>query len=387
MQPASPRHHAIRKGEAVGEDRALVHATIAIGVFEQRDTALWRIGGDLDSRDSPRRKVVRAHRRPSHMATQRAVPQRPARCVANRRRVEKTAAPQRLKAARRVLAATANKSGSATSAFTTDRAISLNGLNPPCTPQAAGHRPVARDRRRRAPRLSRLRRRCAPFATSIDRRLCGTSRRSCGTRGSACRRSSRRPDWCAMTGRMRSATQLLRSSLASKAMSLSLPSATMFFVATDLSIDDDFDRDFARLTDARALEMPVRLLRSRRSANRAVGFFTEPRGDARRDASRSQVRRASIRCPASPIAHVVHFEIDQVARAVADVVAARADAFAPVVVSRACRQLHVAAAEADALAVDARKIRLAADARAEAGVERVIPDVQFPRRTACPRSR
>ena len=67
------------------------------------------------------------------------------------------------------------------------------------------------------------------------------------------------------------------------------------------------------------------------------------------------------------------------AEAIAHVIAAGANALAPVFVTPFLRQLDVGAAQADALAVDAREIRLAADACAEADVERVIPDVQFPR--------
>src|SRR5262245_2751178 len=66
------------------------------------------------------------------------------------------------------------------------------------------------------------------------------------------------------------------------------------------------------------------------------------------------------------------------AAAVADVVAAAPDAFAPVRVIEFSIELYVRAPDADFLAIDAREIGLATDSRAEAHVERVIPDVQLP---------
>ncbi len=65
--------------------------------------------------------------------------------------------------------------------------------------------------------------------------------------------------------------------------------------------------------------------------------------------------------------------------AVADVVTSLADAFAPGVKGQLAIELDVGAAEADPLAVDAREIGLAADAGAEAAVQGVVPDVEFPR--------
>src|SRR5262245_55356623 len=50
----------------------------------------------------------------------------------------------------------------------------------------------------------------------------------------------------------------------------------------------------------------------------------------------------------------------------------------PSVVERV--ELDVAAPQSDAFAVDEREVGLAAYARAEAGVERVVPDVQLPGR-------
>src|SRR6185436_12204258 len=59
---------------------------------------------------------------------------------------------------------------------------------------------------------------------------------------------------------------------------------------------------------------------------------------------------------------------------------ARADTVNPGVEVQLAIELDVAAAQADARAVDAGEVGFAADACAEAGVERVIPDVQLPDR-------
>src|SRR5205807_7860642 len=72
-------------------------------------------------------------------------------------------------------------------------------------------------------------------------------------------------------------------------------------------------------------------------------------------------------------------EVYEVALAVRDVGAAVAYAPHPRVVVEPPRHLNIRAAHADAVGVDAGEVRLAADARAEAAVERVIPDVQLPR--------
>ena len=76
---------------------------------------------------------------------------------------------------------------------------------------------------------------------------------------------------------------------------------------------------------------------------------------------------------------VVDLEVDQVALAVGDVGAALLDPLDPAVeVELAVVELDVDPAQADALAVDAGEVGLAADPAAVAAVERVIPDVQLP---------
>src|SRR5207244_3404187 len=75
---------------------------------------------------------------------------------------------------------------------------------------------------------------------------------------------------------------------------------------------------------------------------------------------------------------LLHLEIHQVAVAIADVAASGPDAIAPPVEVELTVQLHVGATETNALAIDAREVRLAADASAIAAIEGVVPHVQFP---------
>src|SRR5215510_12258744 len=144
------------------------------------------------------------------------------------------------------------------------------------------------------------------------------------------------------------------------------------------SINDQFDRHFARPSSARAFQIPVRLLVVAQFADRFVRLFIQPRGHARRYAYSLRPIQLHLTSP-RPDRQVVDLKIYQVALAVRNVCAPVAHAFGPPVVGQLV-ELDVAAAQPHALAVDAREIGLAADARTEACVERVVPDVQFPRR-------
>src|SRR5260370_30015124 len=66
------------------------------------------------------------------------------------------------------------------------------------------------------------------------------------------------------------------------------------------------------------------------------------------------------------------------AQAVADVTASLLDSLDPVVEIELAARVDIAAAQADALAVDAGEIRLAADPAAVAAIQRVVPDVELP---------
>src|SRR5690606_8108773 len=75
-----------------------------------------------------------------------------------------------------------------------------------------------------------------------------------------------------------------------------------------------------------------------------------------------------------------HAKIEQMAHAVTGVAAPGFDAVAPriEIELRSGRKLYVASSESDALAVDAGKIGFAADARADAAIEHMIPYIQLP---------
>ena len=125
--------------------------------------------------------------------------------------------------------------------------------------------------------------------------------------------------------------------------------------------------------------MPVRLLGVAAVGQARDRFVVEACGDLGPDEHGVRLGQAQFTAVHSHL-HVVDFEVDQVAAAVADVVAPGADAFAPVVVSQSAVEFDVRAAKADAFAVYAGEVGLAADARAETAVECVIPNVQFPNR-------
>src|SRR6266478_6988821 len=65
------------------------------------------------------------------------------------------------------------------------------------------------------------------------------------------------------------------------------------------------------------------------------------------------------------------------ALAVADIGPAQLDSLGPSVEIELTVEVHIAPAQADALAINARKIGLAANPAAVAAIERVIPDVQL----------
>src|SRR5262249_7054653 len=66
--------------------------------------------------------------------------------------------------------------------------------------------------------------------------------------------------------------------------------------------------------------------------------------------------------------------------AVAYIVLSQADPFTPIGISELVSEVHIRSTEANALAVDAWEVGLAAYPRAEPGIERVVPHVQLPDR-------
>src|SRR5262245_38559496 len=113
-------------------------------------------------------------------------------------------------------------------------------------------------------------------------------------------------------------------------------------------------------------------------ADRFVRLFVQARGHTRRYEDGFRFTQFHFTAP-RPDRQIVDPEIHQVALAVRNVSAPVAHAFDPTVVAQLI-ELDITAAQAHALAINAGEIGLAADARTEAGVERVIPDVQLPRR-------
>lgn len=144
-----------------------------------------------------------------------------------------------------------------------------------------------------------------------------------------------------------------------------------------IAVDDEFDGDGAGGVDAGAFDVPVRLFVELAVLEIGVGCFVEARGDfgGNGDGARFLERKFAF---AFAHADVIDAKINDVAFAVADVVAAEAEAFAPVFVVEFAVELHVGAAEANAFAVDAGEIGFATDAGAVADIEGVIPDIEFP---------
>ena len=142
------------------------------------------------------------------------------------------------------------------------------------------------------------------------------------------------------------------------------------------SVDDQFQRHLACPAEAGPLDLPDKAV-SRRGVDFLIQQGCDLGGDVDGDVGFLPVPVHAQLTPALAHRHVVHLEVEQVAVAVAHVVASQPDAFAPVVVGQLAVELHVAAAQAHALAVDAGEICLTTRAHAEPGVQAVIPHVQL----------
>src|SRR5262249_24386003 len=150
-----------------------------------------------------------------------------------------------------------------------------------------------------------------------------------------------------------------------------------FLLVHGVTVDHDFDGNLSASANPGALDVPVRLLIERRLADalgRVGGFRFEQGGDTGDHFDRARLGQldfAVLETDAQP----VHGEIHLMALAIADVAPALFDSLSPLVEVELVFEVHVTAAEADALAVDAGKIGLAAYSAAVTTVERVIPDV------------
>ena len=141
---------------------------------------------------------------------------------------------------------------------------------------------------------------------------------------------------------------------------------------------DQFDRHLAAGTDAGPLDVPVGLLAEPAPLDLGLRLLLEPGRGLDTEDHRAP-RRKLQKTPLLSQGHRIGLEVHEVTASVADIIASGPDALAPVLIRPALGQLHIAAPQSDPLAVDARKVGLTADARAIAGVEGVVPDVQLPR--------
>jgi len=76
--------------------------------------------------------------------------------------------------------------------------------------------------------------------------------------------------------------------------------------------------------------------------------------------------------------HIVYGKLHQMRFAIADVIATAMNPFAPLVIIEFAVELHIRSTEPNFLSIYAWEVRLAADARAEANIESLIPHIQFP---------
>src|SRR6516164_3479651 len=98
-----------------------------------------------------------------------------------------------------------------------------------------------------------------------------------------------------------------------------------------MAIDHQLNRDLARIADASSLDVPIGFLVIAALLNVIIRFFIEQGCDRRNDLNRTGLRELQL---ASVLAHgyVVDTEVQNMALAITDVIAALADAFTPAVV-------------------------------------------------------
>ena len=146
-----------------------------------------------------------------------------------------------------------------------------------------------------------------------------------------------------------------------------------------LAIDDEFHRHLASLAETGPFDVPVRLLVVGALLQAGIGLLIQACRDpgGHPDAAGFGQLELALVLAERPLANL---ELHQVAPAIADVVSALSNALAPLVVIEFAIEFDIRPANPDPLAIDARKVRLATDARAEAGVQRLVPDIQFPNR-------
>ena len=141
-----------------------------------------------------------------------------------------------------------------------------------------------------------------------------------------------------------------------------------------MAVHDCLHRHLPRIADAGTLDLPEGFLIQRFVFQFGIRCFIQAGGHFGAELHGASLRQ--LQFTAFFTHHdIVCFELHEMTVAIAHIIAADADGFTPSVVIQPTIQLHIRAAQAYALTVDAGEIRLPADARAVADVQRVIPDV------------
>ena len=143
------------------------------------------------------------------------------------------------------------------------------------------------------------------------------------------------------------------------------------------TVHDDFQGDFARVSDPSALHVPIRFLVVSQVMQSGVGLFIEQSRDFCRHANRPRLFQAELAFLFADRG-IIHLELQKMASTIARIITPFAYAFTPIIKIQFGAKLHIGAPQTHPLAINAREVRLATDSRAKASVERLIPDVQLP---------
>src|SRR5437773_10023756 len=199
--------------------------------------------------------------------------------------------------------------------------------------------------------------------------------------------------------KMRTASQLLRSTRASKLTSWMVPSARISFRAMGLPFMTN--STCTGVADARSLDVPIRVLidgavadvaRFRGACQRRLPVLLSAIGgnivgiewdgieksrDFHAGADSALLCELYLACLAADF-QIIYGKIHQVASAVGDVTSPVVDRLQPAAVTKRTIHFGVDAPLTYACIRDAREIGLPRDSRAESHIQGVIPNVQFP---------
>ena len=157
-----------------------------------------------------------------------------------------------------------------------------------------------------------------------------------------------------------------------------LPVGKKVLTCDGFSVDDQFDRNFSRIWNARPLNVPVRLLRISEVEERRVRIAIEECRRLGGDAHFLRPFEVNLAVVRSNL-DAVDCEVHQMALAFAHIAAPVADTLDPPLVGQPV-ELDVTPSQPDLVVINAGEVRLAAYPRTEAHVQCVIPDVEFPDR-------